>query len=228
MNKDNLNREEFLDRLSKKESFDDPIDKKAAEGWGNTEEAPKDILNRLDNRLDSHTRNSSQWIKIAVAVAAIVVIGIVTWNFTRTNSKVESSDLYAEYYAPMPNTIPLTRGEDAPGLTETMQLYEAKDYQACVDKIESFIAEGIALPIPIYFYQAMCYIELGEMDLAEELLVEFQAHNTQGEYVNEAMWYLSLILIKQGKIEDAKSYLMDIDKNHYLFKVAQKLLKELE
>ena len=75
---------------------------------------------------------------------------------------------------------------------------------------------------------ATAYLETNQEDKSENLLRNLMAENENDLYFEQIKWYLSLSILKQGKTDEAKNLLTEIEKEEGFYsKRATSILKSL-
>lgn len=163
------------------------------------------------------------WMSIAASILALVFISI----FLNKPSGIDGEALYAHYYQKYPNVIaPIERGDqpNVDPLTEALQNYEAKSYEKALLDFQHLYA--IEPKEEYKFYEAMIYMELGQLDPASAIL---QSYEWTDNYTSKSKWYLALIAISNKKYDSARTYLQEIIKiNKDYTEFAKSLLAEIQ
>lgn len=111
--------------------------------------------------------------------------------------------------------------------SETVNLYLSGKYEEAIPIIESFFALNknngqVAMML------ASSYLQTNQAEKAEDLLRRLQVDNNNDFYSEIIDWQLSLSLLKQSKVEEAKKLLREVESEKgYYSEKASTLLKSL-
>lgn len=156
--------------------------------------------------------------------AAILILAFGVWFIFSSNPSPE--DLYADYFEIYPNVeVSNTRGDDPFGtlLDEAFLAYDLEDYNKANSLFSSVLAQEDA--DYIYFYNAMCLMQLNDHEKALNLL---NSTTWSEAYLGKAMWYKALCYLKLNNITAAKQHLQSLINTHeFRQKEAKVLLSEL-
>jgi len=199
--------------------LDCPLCSDAVEGFA---------LQREDRAISGVRRIN--WRLYAVAAAVVVLLAAVVWIYSGPSDpeslfasyyELYDSDLDVQFRQPedsgLPADTPLARG---------LRAYEGEDYSAAIPQLEAFLGTNPGNAIA-RFYLGMAQIETSQWEKAEQTLA--LVSNAGLEYWEEASWYLSLLYVKNGRLEEAKHTLdtwISPGSGRY-YEKAKKLLREL-
>ncbi|WP_075341754.1 hypothetical protein [Tenacibaculum agarivorans] len=204
----------------KKELYQKVYKSKATEGF-------KKTLEQVNTEYQSTQRNSSKksFKKWYTAAAAILIIGSLVFLLPRKSS---SQELYAESIdlSELPSMV-VRNTNSAVNLNLAQEAFEAKEFQKALELIlkEEQITQkisGVTL-----LYKGIAYLELKNYDQALEI---FKTISSSTYIVSqEGHWYKALLFLKKEDRESARKVLNLIitNPNHYKYKEAKKILKEL-
>lgn len=173
---------------------------------------------------------SRQKWTIAASFLVFVVSALLIWQI-QPNSSASNEELFAQYY----ETYDLNRNVRGNGdssnaaLKAGIQQYKSKDFAAAV---QTFLPLATAQPqndIAI-FSLANAYFNQNppKLDLAKQQFKKITDANAT-VYVPKAQWYLALIALKKGNLEQAEKLLKKVvASGDDIAKKAGNLLKELE
>ncbi|MEP2024829.1 MAG: tetratricopeptide repeat protein [Reichenbachiella sp.] len=145
------------------------------------------------------------YLKIGIAASVLLALVFVgKWAL-----KPNHEDLFVAYYEPYENfEYTPTRddsGELANHKEKAFTLYDAANYDEAAAYFSQYLKQSPD-DLSALFFRAICLMDLGDFELAK---TDFnQIEKQQIPYYSEAaLWYLSLIDIRQGQIESAKNRL---------------------
>lgn len=159
----------------------------------------------------------------AMLLAASIVVAIGVWQY---DGKTERPDVFAAYFQPYPNNIPLVRSSSAPTpLEEAMQVYELTDYP----RAEAMLA-GVLKTEPenatAWFYHGIC---LMTQNRVEDAIESLDRSAKTPAWQEASRWYQALGYLRMGDIEKSRELLRPIAASTGYFVVkAKPLLEELE
>jgi hypothetical protein len=149
--------------------------------------------------------------KVVIAVAAsIVVILAGTWLFPGNNMNNES--LFNEYYSAYPNiTNTITRGGSTVDdiKQEAFLAYDKEDYNKA-SELFNRILEKERTPF-ILLYAGNSSLSAGKNTKAIGIFRELLS--TPSDFEIQGKWFLSLALIRENKIAEAKILLLQLKEN---------------
>lgn len=154
-------------------------------------------------------RPARQWLRVAIAAAAVAVA--VVGYFALQNASSSGQKLYAEFYEVYENDISLSRRGDSseaqlqPDLRAALGEYATGSYGASLPAFEQATA---AEPgnIAAQFFAGLAYLESGDLPKATEHLNA--AAKGTGSYARKAQWYAILATLKSGD-KAAASQMLD-------------------
>jgi len=171
----------------------------------------KDIRNNFSLR---HEKKRHR--KVYHATAAALLIAIISFLYV-LNNRAPSTSVYAKFFKPYPNTIPLTRGEasDALVVKSAMIEYEAGNYKGTL-KILQAILDTEGNNIMACFYSGIANLCL---DNPKQAIFYFQkVIQGQGDFIEQSEWYLGLAYLKNRDMEKSKTILKKIIANSSKYK----------
>lgn len=180
----------------------------------------------LKSQLKEHEKSLSKqrifnrkWLAIAASI--IILFGL----FFIFQSTPDSSDLYAKFFSPYPNTVaPIVRGENENSKEmRAFKAYELEKYDKSAKLFNDvFLKENKEY---IRFYEAISLMADEQFSSSELILRNYPWL----EYSEKANWYLALNYLQSDQKENAKKLLIQIKKeNSYKAKSAKKLLHDLK
>ncbi len=150
-------------------------------------------------------RTVKTWMA-AAAAALLIVTGYSAYRFTTLSNHAVFDQHYIAYY------LPVQRGSNDTASSVKDSLYRAGDYTG-------FLAMSKNMAAPMqkdYFLQGMALLETGEpvkAIAAFEQLRQLNAASNERYFEQETDYYLTLALIRSGRITEARALLRAIDDN---------------
>jgi tetratricopeptide (TPR) repeat protein len=135
-------------------------------------------------------------------IAAVLVIGLAAVLYLSRDKPHEK--LFAEYFEPYPNNIPVRRGEQPPGDLEQAALhYQVKEYAQALKHFEGYL-ESNPDSVNARFYAGVSYLATND---AEGAIACFQRVLKSGsnEFQKPAEWYLAVAYVKKNDLENARA-----------------------
>ncbi len=172
--------------------------------------AERDELKSLMSELEIEYQNENKsnvrhlfnrnWLNIAAAV--LLLAGAVFTFQSITNASTDQ--LAANYYQPYPNGYkPITRSQPQEVNVELKGLlaYESERYQEALTYFEQLPSSNE----DIRMFKAISNFELGKFSSSKSDLKYLI--DKQGKLLKPAQWYMALVLLKEGSIDQAKKYM---------------------
>ena len=155
-------------------------------------------------------------------LAVSILAAIATYYF-QDDIKQTPEELYLAFYQPSPNEIDPIASSALSGDQSAFQSYELGNYE---EAISTFIPNLSDKHARWYFAQSMMAKE--DVSAARDIFMQF-VRNRDAEYGVPSSWYIALINIKEGQIEEAKNQLNQISlSSHSIYKKkAAELLDKL-
>ncbi len=150
------------------------------------------------------------------AVAACVTLILGTWFYMQN-----SVPKYGDFSNPE-TAMFLERSVGDANLKKAQNAFNNKNYKKAIVFFQK--VPNINTPELQYFY-AISLIETNNYTKAELLLQNIKSGTSV--YKNKATWYLALSNLKQNKLEECKSYLIQIPDDAEDYDQAQKLFEKL-
>ncbi len=143
--------------------------------------------------------------------AAAVIITVFAMGYVISgiiDNSYSGEKLYSMYYNP-DDAVLIERSGDSNAdkvLIEAMQIYDKGMYADAVDLFKLAGDNNTAR-----FYLGISYMEIDELDLANEALqIVIQHNNKDNLFVEQAEWYLALCALKSENMEKAISQFSSI------------------
>jgi len=138
-----------------------------------------------------------------VAASCIALLGLGYWWLMGSESKYDK--MYAAYYQPdpgLPTTMSVANNYQ---FDKGMVAYKAGDYREAAD-----IWLGLSQSMPgndsLFYFLGVAELALQHRDKALSYLKAL-ADDPQKPYSKEACWYTGLLLLKEGKTEEATAFI---------------------
>jgi tetratricopeptide (TPR) repeat protein len=212
--------------------IDCPLCSDAVEGLSSAEDADQFIKTTENLHFSYKTQNAikkqknTQW-NLYYAAAAILVISLTSVLYVSLR-KSPSEKLFADFYQPYPNTIPLVRGEvEEMSLEEAMVKYETGDYVNALLVFENLLSQ-YPDSTEIQFYAAISYLNTGQTENSIVYLNKI-TDKSKSEFSEPALWYRAMAYLKDNDINKAKDDLKSLISANSKYKdQARELLNKLE
>lgn len=164
--------------------------------------------------------------KYAAAAAFLVLIGFGIYLLQIDRSRT-NQELFNKYFSSYTSIIENRDAENRSLLlTKGMTAYSKGAFKESIHLFEQLIGHP-AYSTPAAFYTGLSYLELRKADQAVKYLKMTTV--SDGMFMQEAQWYLSLAYLLANKKEQATELLVNIasEPDHYYREKAQKLLRQI-
>jgi tetratricopeptide (TPR) repeat protein len=168
---------------------------------------------------EDSTKNRSIMKKyLSIAASLVLVVTLVYLTSSNKTIEIDGQAIFSENYQAYTNLeLGTERGSEMVLSSLKQQAYYAYDLgnfgQAAADLTELVKSEKTAAN---YFYLGIANIEIGN---SEASFANFNTViNNFSEYKEQAQWYLSLALLKEGKTDEALSNLVSLSVRGESFK----------
>lgn len=151
----------------------------------------KKLLQQTEQELQSPSKKTglSTVKKVLLLLAALAMC--LALYYLAPAKPSSANAVFAAHYSTYPNVIdPLTKGT----VSAELSVYQAYE-QGLYTEVVATLSHKADLSSDEQFYLAMAYIEIGDLPLAEQLLLS----TTDDRYNFSKQWYLSLICLKQNE-----------------------------
>ena len=146
---------------------------------------------------------------IYFAIAAVLVMGILSVLSVFNRSPRSEERMFAAYYKPYPNNIPLLRGEGTDSLLQSaMSAYEIKDYDNATRLLQALLAGGQE-NVAARFYLGNALLSLDQPALAVKHFQQVLLRE-DSKLQEQAEWYMALAYLKMKEPDRAKSILAEV------------------
>jgi hypothetical protein len=182
-----------------------------------------DINKKIHQRLVQKTHRRID-AKVYYAAAAVLLITFV-YGFQLFFQQPAHEKLFAEYFKPYPNTIPLVRGSVSAGDLEiAMTQYELGNFSNSLSQLKIIITKD-ADNATAHFYTGICLLETKRVT---EAILHFENVNKESNFGKPAEWYAALAHLKNKNVKTAKQILNHIVKTGETYShKSKKLLKKI-
>lgn len=153
-------------------------------------------------------KSKAIWYAIGSIAAALLVLFLIV-RPTGRNAGTEFDQLYRPY----PNyAFPLNRNDSSrhPLYDEAFSAYEAEEYEEALGSLLE-TPESNPQRTDVRFYIGQCYLAMDSLKQAEAVYKDLL--EAESEYRFQLLWYLGLIQLKQGKLEEAHAFIDQLPDN---------------
>ncbi len=177
----------------------------------------QDRIKSLNNDLSKSSakyfaRKRSRKIYYSLAAAIIVTITTVLYFRAQTPSY---DPLFAEYFKPYPNMIPILRGEESGSALESaMAEYENANYGEALKILKTLIA-GNTRSDTAGFYAGVASLCLNDPRSAMVYLQNVSEHSGLSEQIS---WYRGLAYLKLNDVDSARDCFNRLSSKEGIFK----------
>ena len=160
-------------------------------------------------------------IAASIAILALVAYGLYMFN-------VKESNLFAAFYAPYPISL-IDRTINTPSEREIAdQLYEEGRFQDAIPYLQELYQKEPKEAL-VLLALGISYLEINDLAKAKSTFYTLRNHENV-LYKDLSIWYLSMVFLKEGQIEQVKQLLQPLvqDAKADKHKAARQLLKRLK
>lgn len=166
--------------------------------------------------------STRRWWYIAAAAAVVLLFLLIRPLFTRS---FDNEKLFALYIQDVQGLPEAQRGSDNDSLLITAaRLYNHKEYANALPLLQAITARQSA-GTEFRLAAGVCYLQTGSYDTAAKIFDTIAAGATV--FKNRALWYKSLVLLKQNRLEECYAVLATLPADADNYKEAQKLMKKI-
>jgi hypothetical protein len=157
----------------------------------------------------------------AVAAVFVIVVGAGLWWLLQ---RPDADGLYKKYATHAQIEIGARGSANDRLALSAARAYNAGNYARSADLLKRYNARepGVA---EMQLAEGVSYLELDRFAEAEPLFDSIARGQTV--FAGHARWYLGLMYLKQGKLDESKKVLQSIPEDAATYERAQSLLKEL-
>ena len=193
---------------------------------GKTSDLKEDIKVR-DIVTNAPKTATPRWRNLSLAASVVLMIGL-GWLGYRSFSATDYEGLYELNHQTYPNTVfAITRSDSRESLErDAFVAYEQGNYESAIPLFDQLSQDGDGEAY-IDFFLGQSYLNLKR---PKEAIRKFeQAIASDGEFTEEAYWYLALAYLKDGNSAEALK-LLKILTEDYQFNQdkAEELIRDLE
>jgi len=145
-------------------------------------------------------------LAIAASILFLVAAAALIWQMNAGGTSLSNDELFAQYYS-IEKMSPTVRGDQQTDSLYNLALlqYNDKQYSSAINHLNTLLEQD---PDNLQFVNALANAYLNDQQL-EKAKVQFKRIVEDGKSIMapKAIWYLALIQIKQGKVEEAKKQL---------------------
>ena len=165
---------------------------------------------------------TTAWLKIAAAIAILLMLGAGIFSLSSKSQSPEA--LFAEYYAIKPSPTYRQQGGNSP-LKEGFRAFNQHQYEEALRHWDQFSMKTDQFTKDeISYYRGLSYLELHMIAQAREQLEQISDHS----FLSKAQWYLALIALKEGEVDQARGLLEIVGQTPSSFQEqARELLEKL-
>ena len=185
-------------------------------------EQAKNKLKEIEKEIKSKNRSNFS-IRYLFWILGVLTAGFIVYFLSSGLSSKSSEQLFIAYYSPYPNEIdPITKSSSAAS-PSAYQAYETKAYDEAISMLIPKLSDKTAR---WYFAQAM--MANGDLETSGDIFKQF-VRSADKQYSDHAKWYLSLVYLKEGKIEEMTKVLNELkNSTHVVYaKRSKELLKQM-
>ncbi len=164
----------------------------------------KEINGNIAKQFSNQTHRNWRIYAVSASVLLALAVGSILYTISQPSG---SEQLFAEFFEPFPNIVPLIRKlEQQDLLKQAMQAYELKNYQMAAEILQSLVAAEHT-NMTAYFYLGVTLLSID--DDTQVAINYFQQVITEGnnKFVDYAQWYLALGYLKHNEPARAKQIL---------------------
>lgn len=161
-------------------------------------------------------RSLGKWLTAVAAIGALIFIGYLGFRDGQASNQNLTADFYNNNYTPYEADITLKSIPSNTLIAELDKAYKNKNYTASIDLADSILKE-LPNDAEILLIKGISLLEKNKL---EESLAVFDSISNE-LYSDEANWYAGMVLLKQNKIDAAKTRFQKIKGKKYLQKIKQ-------
>jgi len=154
-----------------------------------------------------------KWIRLSTYITAASIALFIALRFLVVDSSQNHERLFSKHFQPF-QIVGETRSSQPSESNilsdELVNLYINNKYNDAIPVIESYL-DRYPNDNQASLMLTSAYLETNRDEKAEELLKRLVLENNNEFYAEVIEWYLALSILKQGKLEEAKSILTEIE-----------------
>lgn len=138
-----------------------------------------------------------------VAASLFIIASVATWLLLTSDS--DNEKLYSKYYQPDPGLMTAMGTTDNYPFEQGMVNYKSGEYKKALDSWSPLLVKNPSSDTLQYFIGVANHA-LGN-DAAARQHIEIIVKDSTNSFYHDACWYLGLLLLKQGEMQAAKTYI---------------------
>ena len=188
------------------------------------EQMPSNVKEEPIKRLPFYRRP----LAIAASILFIITAGALIWQMNTGSSSLSNEELFAQYYS-VEKMNPTLRGDQQTDslYQSAITQYKNKEYASAINIFNTLLQNDTD---NLQFIYGLANAYLNDQQLANAE-IQFRKIIADGKSIMtpKSIWYLALIKLKEGKVEEARKQLEQLRKTEdlQLIKQANALLKTL-
>ncbi len=171
----------------------------------------RDKLEDIGDSIDFTKKRNFPIYTYSSVAAVLILLIVLASKYFNPFSKMEHKEIYEAYYQIYPSineNRSLNDSELDQNIFYAFNYYKENKYDKAVEYFRKVFEED-STNVLCQFYLAISLIEEGEIDEAEEYLIDLTLKQNH-LFWEQSHWYLALIYIKEGKTDTAKGFLNKI------------------
>lgn len=141
--------------------------------------------------------------RLMVAASLFIIVSVATWLLLTSKNQYEK--LYSSYYKPDPGLLTAMGSSDNYAFEKGMVEYKNEEYKKAIQSWEPLLARDPGNDTLHYFLGAANQA-LGNDDIAKKHL-DIIVKDSANSFYSDARWYLGILFLKQGEIQQAKTFI---------------------
>ena len=195
----------FAQRLEQDAALKTMVDGLTISIAGIQQAAMKSRLDEYHSTLGQNTNGSSRKPKstsinswLSAAAVLLLAIGLGWWTFIRED---KNEALYSKYYSKEPGLVSAMSSTDNYRFDRAMVDYKTGNYDAAIKAWETLLKANPASDTLNYFIGS-AWLAKNDESRAKPYLQK-TSDNNSSYFREDANWYLGLILVKEGRADEA-------------------------
>ena len=171
----------------------------------------RDKLEDIGDSIDFTKKKNFPIYTYSSVAAVLVLLIVLASKYFNPFNKMEHKEIYETYYQIYPSineNRSLNDSELDQNIFYAFNYYKENKYDKAVEYFRKVFEED-STNVLCQFYLAISLIEEGEIDEAEEYMIDLTLKQNH-LFWEQSHWYLALIYIKEGKTDTAKGFLNKI------------------
>ncbi len=174
----------------------------------------------------NHYKNKRSLPKIKYAITSIAAVFLIGLAFTFFYKSKLNNDLYTMYFDKDDLPSFVKRGPENKSLSKGIIAFRAQDYKKALPFFERYLNETQD-PL-IYSYIGFSYLETGDFKQALQIFDKLLLSDSLDK--SRALWYKSMVYLKQGEDQELKKTLLEIisDSGNFNYDKAKQLVVQID